>query len=48
MQLKQQDSDQQLAISPRSLTDEWLPEDHLARFIIEMVYQLDLSKLTRH
>lgn len=28
--------------------DEWLPEDHLARFIVEVVDRLDLSKLTRH
>ena len=26
--------------------DEWLPEDHLARYIIEVIDQLDLSKLT--
>lgn len=25
--------------------DEWLPEDHLARFIVEIVSQLDLKKL---
>lgn len=28
--------------------DEWLPEDHLARFSVEVIDQLDLSKLTRH
>lgn len=27
--------------------DEWLPENHLARFIVEVIDQLDLSKLTR-
>lgn len=27
--------------------DEWLPEDHLARFVVEIVEQLDLSALTR-
>jgi transposase len=27
--------------------DEWLPENHLARFIVEVIEQLDLSKLTR-
>lgn len=27
---------------------EWLPEDHLARFIVETVEQLDLSELNRH
>ena len=26
--------------------DEWLPEGHLARFIVEVIDQLDLSKLT--
>jgi len=25
---------------------EWLPEDHLARFVVEIVEQLDLAKLT--
>lgn len=27
--------------------DEWLPERHLARFVVEVIEQLDLSKLTR-
>ena len=27
--------------------DEWLPESHLARFIAEVIDQLDLSRLTR-
>jgi len=27
--------------------DEWLPADHLARFVVEVVDQLDLSALTR-
>ena len=27
--------------------DDWLNQDHLARFIVEVVEQLDLSKLTR-
>jgi len=31
---------------PPSVTD-WLPEDHLARFVVEVVDQLDLSELTR-
>jgi transposase len=26
--------------------DEWLPEDHLARFVVEIVDQLDLSQMT--
>lgn len=26
--------------------DEWLPENHLARFIVEVIEQLNLSKLT--
>ena len=31
---------------PPSL-DDWLDEDHLARFVVEVIDQLDLSKLTR-
>ena len=31
---------------PPSMQD-WLPEDHLARFVVEVVDQLDLSDLTR-
>src|ERR1035437_2368585 len=31
---------------PRSV-DDWLNEDHLARFVVEVVEQLDLSNLTR-
>lgn len=27
--------------------DEWLPEDHLARFVVEVIDQLDLRELTR-
>ena len=27
--------------------DEWLPEEHLARFVVDIVDQLDLSGLTR-
>ena len=27
--------------------DDWLPEDHLARFVVDIVDQLDLSKMTR-
>ena len=27
--------------------DEWLPQDHLARFVVEVIDQLDLSELTR-
>lgn len=27
--------------------DEWLPEDHLARFVVEVIDQLDLQQLTR-
>src|SRR5919201_529649 len=27
--------------------DEWLPRDHLARFVVEVVEQLDLDELTR-
>lgn len=31
---------------PPSMQD-WLPEDHLARFVVEVIDQLDLSELTR-
>ena len=34
----------QILLLPPSL-DEWLPQNHLARFISEIVDQLDLSKL---
>ena len=27
--------------------DEWLPQNHLARFVVEIIDQLDLSELTR-
>ncbi len=27
--------------------DEWLPEDHLARFVVEVIDRLDLSELVR-
>ncbi|AMK21381.1 transposase of ISThsp16, IS1182 family protein [Sphingobium sp. TKS] len=27
--------------------DEWLPNDHLARFVVEVIEQLDLSDLVR-
>ena len=27
--------------------DDWLPKDHLARFVVDIVEQLDLSELTR-
>ena len=26
--------------------DEWLPADHLARFVVEIVEQLDLTRLS--
>ena len=25
--------------------DEWLPDDHLARFVVEVIDRLDLSEL---
>jgi transposase len=28
--------------------EDWLPKDHLARFVVDIVDQLDLSALTRH
>ena len=39
------DRNQQYLLPPS--VDEWLPEGHLARFIVEVIDQLDLSKLTR-
>src|SRR5574344_2081770 len=27
--------------------DEWLPQEHLARFVVEVVEQLDLTELTQ-
>ena len=27
--------------------EDWLPKDHLARFVVDMVDQLDLAALTR-
>ncbi|MDF9393536.1 IS5/IS1182 family transposase, partial [Methylococcus capsulatus] len=27
--------------------DEWLPERHLARFVVEVIDKLDLSSMTR-
>lgn len=36
---------QQQYLLPPSI-DEWLPENHLARFIIEVIDELDLTKLT--
>jgi len=29
------------------LVNEWLPANHLARFVVEVIEQLDLSALTR-
>ena len=38
------DRHQQYLLPPS--VDEWLPEDQLARYIVEVIDQLDLSKLT--
>jgi transposase len=38
------DRNQQYLLPPS--IDEWLPDGHLARFIVEVIDQLDLSKLT--
>ena len=27
--------------------DDWLPQDHLARFVVEVIEQLDLNDLVR-
>ena len=40
----QYDRHQQYLLPPS--VDEWLAEDHLARYIVEVIDQLDLSKLT--
>jgi transposase len=40
----QYDRHQQYLLPPS--VDEWLPEDPLARYIVEVIDQLDLSKLT--
>lgn len=32
---------------PLTSVDEWLPDGHLARFVVDVVEQLDLSALTR-
>ncbi|MDP1557441.1 MAG: IS5/IS1182 family transposase, partial [Nitrosomonas sp.] len=37
----------QLYLLPPSI-DEWLPENQLARYIIEVIDQLDMTRLTRH
>jgi transposase len=41
----QYDRNQQYLLPPS--VDEWLPEGHLARFVVEVIDQLDLSKLIR-
>ncbi|MGZ5031488.1 MAG: IS1182 family transposase [Methylobacter sp.] len=41
----QYDRNQQYLLPPS--VDEWLPEGHMARFIVEVIDQLDLCKLTR-
>ncbi|RMK37971.1 Transposase [Pseudomonas indica] len=38
------DRDTAYLLSPS--VDEWLPADHLARFVVEVIEQLDLSELT--
>lgn len=42
----QYDRNNQQYLLPPSV-DEWLPEGHLVRFVIEVIDQLDLSKLMR-
>lgn len=39
--------DRDTAYLPPPPVDEWLPDDHLARSVVEVVEQLDLSELTR-
>jgi transposase len=40
------DDDRKKALELPESIDEWLNEDHLARFVVEVIEQLDLSKLT--
>ena len=42
---RQSDRETQYLLPPS--LDEWLPKDHLARFVVDTVEQLDLSGLTR-
>ena len=42
---RQSDRDTQYLLPPSM--DEWLPKDHLARFVVDIVEELDLSALTR-
>lgn len=42
---RQSDRDTQYLLPPSM--DEWLPKDHLARFVVDIVERLDLSALTR-
>ena len=42
---RQCDRDTRYLLPPS--VDEWLPKDHLARFVVDIVDQLDLSALTR-
>jgi hypothetical protein len=37
--------DRGTAYLPPSSVDEWLPADHLARFVLDIREQLDLSRL---
>ncbi|SFV90409.1 hypothetical protein MNB_SV-4-763 [hydrothermal vent metagenome] len=37
----------QAYLLPSSI-DEWLPQEHLARFIVDVTEQLDLSNILKH
>ena len=39
--------DRDTAYLLRPSLDDWLPDAHLARFVVEVIEQLDLSELTR-
>ncbi len=39
--------DRDMAYLLPPLVDDWPPKDHLARFVVEIVDQLDLSEVTR-
>ena len=42
---RQMDRDTDFLLPPS--VDEWLPQRHLARFVVEVVDRLDLSAMTR-
>src|SRR5437773_1458721 len=45
-QYRPYEPDQRLLLPPN--LDEWLPEDHMARFVRDVVGELDLGEITRY